>query len=128
MHIVFPVNQRQAIRRGFNAPSTFKYDLDIASLTEAERYALSLCFEDGRVDSSLTINEPTEAGVRDALRRFALEVDAFRSELEQRFSRKEVEGPRLFGDSFSPEWQRDVRQEWEQKPEVKAWLDEVKKT
>ena len=126
MNFVFPVNQKQAIRRGFNTHSTFKYDLDVTSLTEPERYALSLAFDehDWNLNPMMELAEPTAAGVREALAWFANELVKFRKELEDCLRNEDEDAlARLRANSCT--WQQEVLKEWEKRPDVKAWMDRL---
>ena len=70
MQLTCYINQPEAIRRGHNANSTVKLEIDPAELTPAEREALAASFTSGEFRSAqhcYPLPEPTLQGLRETL-------------------------------------------------------------
>ena len=57
------VNQQESIRRGLNAHSTVKLEVDVSQFTQTQREVFSGLFKDGRLNEFKKIPEPTVGGL-----------------------------------------------------------------
>ena len=92
MQITCKVNQAEAIRRGFDCPSTVKLEINPADLTQDERETLALLFAKGELNdrllhSSLELNEPTVAALREMLATYV----ARKQQIDEDLRRHEAE-------------------------------------
>ena len=90
MQIQCDINQTDAIRRGFNASSTAKIEVDITTLTQPQRDALARRFSDGKLKYP-TLSEPTITGFLEALDAKAAEDAKEKQEKEEREAKLSAE-------------------------------------